>query len=150
MSNACFCNCIMRGMAAGIVGTAVITETMALDRKIRHRQGGEGPGKTAGSVLGVEPVDEQSKERFSRMVHWGYGIGWGAMRGLLAGIGLKGTSATLMHFLAIWGVKLTIATRLQGSPPPWKKEVKEVGIDALHHAAYAGAVGLAFELMGDG
>lgn len=138
----------MRGLAAGIVGTAVITESMALDRRIRHRPGGEGPAKTVGPLLGIEPVDDQSKARLSRMVHWGYGIAWGAMRGLIAGIGLKGTTATLVHFLAIWGTKQVISATLQGGPPPWKKEVKEVGIDALHHGAYAGAVGMAFELMG--
>lgn len=35
---------------------------------------------------GVEPKGDDEKARFATMVHWGYGTGWGAVRGLVAAV----------------------------------------------------------------
>jgi len=36
---------------------------------------------------------------------------------------------------------------LEVAPPPWKSEPKEIAIDALHHAVYAVATGVAFAAL---
>jgi hypothetical protein len=36
---------------------------------------------------------------------------------------------------------------LRVAPPPWKMPPEELAMDGLHHAVYAGATGLAYELI---
>ena len=55
-------------------------------------------------MLGVTPTESGAK-RFNTIVHWAYGTGWGAVRGLLGGVGLSGPAATLALFAAVWGAE---------------------------------------------
>jgi hypothetical protein len=43
------------------------------------------PAQAAGRILGVAPAGEHERRRIATLVHWGYGTGWGAARGLIAG-----------------------------------------------------------------
>ena len=100
-----------------------------------------------GKVLGVEPKDEAGEARFETLVHWGFGTGRGAVRGLIAAAGLEGTFATAAHFGAVWGSEQVMLPALGVAPPFWTWGVKEVGIDALRHLVYAGATGAAYALL---
>ena len=108
---------IGRGLLAGAIGTAAMTLSSTLEMKLRDRPSSSAPAQAAGKVLGVEPVDEAAQARFSTLVHWGYGTAWGAVRGLLAGIGLGGYSATAVHFAAIWGGSLVMLPALDVKVP---------------------------------
>lgn len=72
---------------------------------------------------------------------------WGAVRGLLQVAGLDGGKATAAHFAAGWGSAQVMLPALEVAPPPWKSEPKEIAIDALHHAVYAVATGVAFAAL---
>jgi hypothetical protein len=87
------------------------------------------------------------KARFSRAVHWGYGISWGAARGLLHAAGLNGGTATAAHFVALFSAEQVMLRRLHLTPPLWKSPPKETAIDALHHAVYVVATGLAYTAL---
>ncbi len=89
--------------------------------------------------MGVEPKDEAGEARFETLVHWGFGTGRGAVRGLIAAAGLEGTFATAAHFGAVWGSEQVMLPALGVTPTFWTWEAKEVGIDAIHHLVYAGA-----------
>jgi hypothetical protein len=136
-----------KGLFAGAVGTAVMTVSSTVEMKIRGRAGSTAPADAAGKVLGVEPKDAAGEARFANLVHWGYGTGWGAVRGLIGAAGLEGTAATAAHFGALWGSEQVMLPALGVAPPFWTWGAKEVGIDAFHHLVYAGATGAAYALL---
>jgi hypothetical protein len=77
-----------KGLFAGVVGTAAMTVSSTLEMKMRGRPASNAPADAAGKVLGVEPKDEKGEARFATLVHWGYGTGWGTVRGLIGAAGL--------------------------------------------------------------
>jgi hypothetical protein len=84
-----------KGLFAGLAGTAAMTVSSTLGMKLSGRPASQTPAQAAEEVLGVEPKDEEA--RFSNLVHWGYGTGWGGVRGLLASAGLPGPAANLAY-----------------------------------------------------
>ena len=82
-----------KGLFADAIGTAAMTVSSTLEMKIRGRPASSAPADAAAKVLGVEPKGEKDQARFSNLVHWGYGTGWGAVRGLIGAAGLRGTGA---------------------------------------------------------
>ncbi len=136
-----------KGVFAGLAGTAVMTLSSTIEMKVRGRPPSSTPALAAAKVLGVEPVDEEAKARFSNLVHWGYGTAWGGARGLLAAAGLSGPAATTAHLGAVWGSEQVMLPALGVTPPLTEWGVKEVAIDELHHLVYAGATGVAYSLL---
>jgi hypothetical protein len=85
--------------------------------------------------------------RFSNLVHWGYGTGWGAMRGIIGATGLRGTPAAALFFAAVWGTELTTLPTLGVAPPATEWGRDEIAIDAGHHLVYAVVASLVYEGM---
>lgn len=92
-----------KGLFAGLAGTAAMTISSTLEMKLSGREASETPAQAAEKVLDVKPEVEEAEARFSNLVHWGYGTGWGGVRGLLASAGLSGPAATVAHFGLVWG-----------------------------------------------
>ncbi len=136
-----------KGLFAGVAGTVAMTGSSSLEAKLRDRGSSSVPADAAGKMLGVKPRDEAGEQRFSTIVHWSYGTSWGAARGLLAAAGFGGAKAAALHFGAIWGSAQVMLPSLDVAPPPWETQPKELAIDALHHAVYAAATGLAFAAL---
>lgn len=136
-----------RGLFAGLLGTAAMTVSSTAEMKIRGRPASNAPAVAAGKVLGVEPKDEEGEARFSTLVHWGYGTGWGAVRGLVGSAGLEGPAAAAAHFGAVWGAEQVMLPALDVAPPFWTWGAKEVGIDAFHHLVYATATSVAYSVL---
>lgn len=134
-----------RGIIAGLVGTLAMTLSSTLEMKLRGRKPSTVPGEAAGKVLGVEPVGEEEKVRFSNLVHFAYGTGWGVPRSMLGASGLNGLTGGVAHFAAVWGNALVMQPALGVTPPvkEWGKEA--LAIDAFHHAVYASATTLAYQ-----
>ena len=139
---------VARGLIAGAAGTVAMTVSSSLEAKLRDRGSSSAPADAAGKVLGVQPRDEGGQARFSNIVHWGYGTSWGAARGLLEVAGIDGPAALAAHFAAVWGSAQVMLPSLDVAPPLWKSPPEEVAIDALHHAVYVIATGLAFAALG--
>ncbi|MBA2529887.1 MAG: hypothetical protein H0V19_08005 [Euzebyales bacterium] len=133
-----------KGLLAGVAGTVAMTLSSTVEAKTRHRGASTAPADAAAKVLGVEPHGEQGKKRFGAIVHWGYGTGWGAVRGLIEAAGLSGVPATAAHFGSVWGAEQVMLPSLGVAPPLWDTEPVEVAIDAFHHGVYALATALAF------
>lgn len=106
-----------KGLAAGLIGTAAMTVSSTLEAKLRGRGSSTTPARAASAVLGVAPVDDEGERRFNNLVHWGYGTGWGAVRGALAALGLSGASATAAHLAAVWGSEQVVLPATGASPP---------------------------------
>ena len=142
---------IGKGLVAGFAGTAAMTVSSTLEAKLRGRAPSSAPARATAKMLGIKEFENDLAEaRFNDLSHWGYGTGWGVVRGLLAAAGLKPKAATAAHGAAIYGAAQVTLPALEIAPPSifWSKE--EIAIDAFHHAVYALATGLAYELISNG
>ncbi len=141
---------IGRGLVAGFLGTAAMTASSTLEARLRGRAPSSAPARATAKVLGISEFEsELAKARFSDLSHWGYGTGWGVVRGLLAAVGLSPRAATAAHGAAIYGAAQVALPALDVAPPVvfWAKE--EIAIDAFHHAVYTLATGLAYGLISE-
>jgi hypothetical protein len=135
-------------LLAGFAGTAAMTISSTLEARLRGRTPSTAPARATAKVLGISSFEDGvAQARFNDLAHWGYGTGWGVIRGLLAAAGLSHRKATAAHGAAVWGSAQVTLPALDIAPPAifWPKE--EVAIDALHHTVYALATGIAYELL---
>ena len=142
---------IGKGLVAGFAGTAAMTVSSTLEAKLRGRAPSSAPARATAKALGIKEFDDAvAKARFNDLSHWGYGTGWGVLRGLLTATGLPPKTATAAHGAAIYGAAQVTRPALEIAPPSifWAKE--EIAIDAFHHAVYATATGFAYELITNG
>lgn len=138
---------IGKGLLAGAIGTVAMTVSSTAESKLRDRSASTAPADAAGKVLGVEPRDDAGEQRFSSLVHWAYGTGWGAVRGLIGAVGLDGSTATAAHLAAVWGTEQVVLPTLDVSPPGWEWGGEEIAIDGFHHLVYATATSLAYRWL---
>lgn len=139
---------IGKGLVAGFAGTAAMTISSTAEMKLRGREGSSAPADATAKVLGIDGfTDDAAKARFGTLVHWGYGTGWGVVRGLIGLTGMAPAKATATHFAAIWGQEAAMLPALEIAPPFWTWGAKEVGMDVWHHVVYAAATGIAYELL---
>lgn len=139
---------IGKGLVAGFAGTAAMTVSSTLEAKLRGRAPSTAPARATAKALGIAAFDDAiAQARFNDLSHWGYGTGWGIVRGLLDAAGLPPGKATAAHGAAIWGSAQVMLPAMDVAPPSifWGKE--EVAIDAFHHTVYAVATGLAYQLL---
>jgi hypothetical protein len=139
---------IGRGVVAGLVGTAAMTVSSTLEAKLRGRSFSSAPADAAAKMLGIKEFEsDAAKARFSNLVHWGYGTGWGIARGVLRAAGVSPSASTPAHFLSIWGSALVMLPALEVAPPAWRWAKEDVAIDVFHHAVYVAATALAYERL---
>ena len=139
---------IGKGLVAGFAGTAAMTVSSTLEARLRKRAPSTAPARATARMLGIREFDSALAEaRWNDLSHWGYGTGWGVVRGLLATAGLSPKAATAAHGAAVYGAAQVTLPALEIAPPSifWGKE--EVAIDAFHHAVYAAATGLAYMII---
>jgi hypothetical protein len=136
-----------KGLLSGLIGTMAITISMMIEMKLREKEQRPIPAEAASKVLGVYPIGEKEKMRFSNLVHWWYGAAWGGIRGILGAAGLKGLTATMVHFGGVWCTALVMLPSLKVAPPPTEWGAKEIASNVLHHFVYALATGLAYEFL---
>jgi hypothetical protein len=137
-----------KGLVAGFIGTAAMTLSSTVEAKLRGRQASSAPARATAKMLGIKSFeDDIAAARFNDLSHWGYGTGWGVVRGLLAAAGVPPRAATAAHGAAIYGAAQVTLPALDIAPPVvfWAKE--EIAIDAFHHAVYAAGTGIAYELL---
>jgi hypothetical protein len=136
---------IGRGLVAGVAGTAAMTLSSTLEARLRGRAFSTAPARATAKVLGIQSFDsELAQARWNDISHWGYGTGWGVLRGLLGASGLSPRAATVAHGAAIYGAAQVTLPALDIAPPAIFWGLDEVAIDAFHHAVYATATGLAY------
>jgi hypothetical protein len=143
-----FADHIGRGLVAGFAGTAAMTVSSTLEARLRGRAASSAPARATAKVLGIKTFeDDRAAARFNDLSHWGYGTGWGVVRGVLSAIGLSSRAATIAHGAAVYAAAQVTLPALDIAPPAifWPKQ--EIAIDAFHHAVYAAATGGAYALL---
>jgi hypothetical protein len=142
---------IGKGLVAGFAGTAAMTISSTLEARLRGRAPSSAPARATAKVLGISSFEDSvAQARFNDLSHWGYGTGLGAIRGLLDAAGVPPRKATAAHGAAVWASEQVTLPALDIAPPAifWPRH--EVAIDAFHHAVYALATGIAYELLSSG
>ena len=139
---------IGKGLVAGFAGTAAMTVSSTVEARLRKRQPSTAPARATAKVLGIAKFEDAiAQARFNDLSHWGYGTGWGIVRGLFDAAGLPPHKATAAHGAAIWGSAQVTLPALDIAPPAVFWGAEEVAIDAFHHAVYAIATGITYELL---
>jgi hypothetical protein len=139
---------IGRGLVAGFAGTAAMTVSSTVEARLRGRPASSAPARATAKVLGITAFeDDLAMARFSDLSHWGYGTGWGVVRGLLGLTPLRSRTATAIHGGAVWGSAQVTLPALEIAPPSIFWGAREIAIDAFHHAVYAAATGTAYTLI---
>ena len=133
-------------MAAGLAGAAVMTVSSTIEMKVRGRADSSAPADATGKLLGVRPVCEKEGQRFGTFVHWAYGTGWGAARGVLAALGMPVLVATAAHLALVRGTEQVMLPALRVALPATQWGARELAVDGWHHLVYAGATGAAYQL----
>jgi len=137
-----------RGLVAGLAGTAAMTVSSTLEARLRRRAPSTAPARATAKVLGIREFDSDlAQARWNDLSHWGYGTGWGVLRGLLGATPMSAGAATLAHGAAIYGAAQVTLPALDVAPPSIFWGAKEVAIDALHHAVYAAVTGVAYKVI---
>lgn len=143
-----FASSIGKGLVAGFAGTAAMTVSSTIEAKLRRRAPSTAPARATAKALGIASFEDSvAQARFNDLSHWGYGTGWGVVRGLLDAVGLSPRRATVAHGAAIWGSAQVALPALDIAPPAIFWGAEEVAIDAFHHTVYAVATGVAYELL---
>ena len=142
---------IGKGLVAGLAGTAAMTVSSTVEARLRHRAPSSAPARATAKALGITSFDNDiARARFNDLSHWGYGTGWGVVRGLLDAAGLPPRAATAAHAAAVWGGELVALPALDIAPPAIFWAPREIAIDVFHHTVDAVATGLAYELLSNG
>jgi hypothetical protein len=142
---------IGKGLVAGLAGTAAMTVSSTLEARLRGRTPSSAPARATAKVLGIKEFDDSiAAARFNDLSHWGYGTSWGILRGLLGATGMSAKAATAAHGAAIYGAAQVTLPALEVAPPSIFWDKSEIAIDAFHHAVYATATGIAYELIANG
>jgi hypothetical protein len=142
---------IGKGLVAGFGGTAAMTVSSTVEAKLRGRAPSTAPARATAKALGIATFEDAiAQARFNTLSHWGYGTGWGIVRGLLDAAGLPAHKATAAHGAAIWGGAQVTLPALDIASPAifWLKQ--EIAIDAFHDTVYALATGLAYQFLSSG
>ena len=139
------------GLVAGLLGTAAMTVSSTIEARLRRRAASTAPARATAKALGIETfASDRAQARFNDLSHWGYGTGWGVVRGLLGTTGMPAAKATAAHGAAVWGSAAVALPALEVAPPFVFWGRAEVAIDLFHHAVYAIATGAAYELVAAG
>jgi hypothetical protein len=101
-----------------MAGTAAMTVSSTIEAKLRGRAFSTAPAQAAARALAIETFDDGAAyARFSNLVHWRYGTGWGVASGVLRSLGISPRLATPAHFAAIWGSSLYTLPKYEVAPP---------------------------------
>ncbi len=150
-----------RGVLAGVLGTGAMTGWQLLSAKLQSSgespptpsdapadpwEQASAPAKVAKRVSeGVFEQDVSSEliPLLTNAMHWGYGTGWGAMYGLVAGsVGRSRLRDGLLFGTAVWAMSYVELVPMGLYELPWRYPAKDLALDLSYHLVYgAGAAG---------
>ena len=81
-------------------------------------------------------------------MHWGYGLSWGALYGLIQETA-RGPALRdgLLFGAGVWAMSYVMLVPMGLYQPPWKYAPKELAMDLSYHVAYGAGVGGGYALV---
>lgn len=129
-----------KGMVAGGVGVAVMTTAEKVEQRLTGRPNSYVPGRTLARLLRLSRPDADSVGR-NHLMHWGTGILLGALRGVMAERGVRGSRASVLHTVLRLSTDQTLENATGVGSPPWTWPRSELSIDVGHKAVYGFVTG---------
>ena len=131
----------VRGLAAGLAGTAAMTLAEKLEQALTRRPNSYVPAHTLGRLLGLADADADHLGRNWAM-HWGQGVLMGAVRGLMAEGGFRGPVGSFVFMNLRLLNDQTLENATGAGAPPWTWPADEQALDLFHKGVYAFVAGL--------
>jgi hypothetical protein len=130
------------GIAAGLVGVAVMTAAEKLEQRVSGRPDSRVPGAVLTRVARLGPPSERGLQRRMWALHVGMAAGVGAVRGVMAFAGLRGPWASSMFTVVRLTADQIVENWTGVGAPPWTWPRDELAVDLAGKAVYAFATGL--------
>jgi hypothetical protein len=153
---------IAPGLAAGLAGTAAMTGLQLAVRKARGERldtpvpekWADAPAparviKQAAKAVGLgRRVKKSQVPLITNLMHWSYGLWWGAMYGVAAhDLGPKPLKGGPLLAASVWATSYGELVPLGIYKPPWKYPPKVLALDLSYHLAYGVAVAEAYDVL---
>jgi hypothetical protein len=142
---------LARGLLAGATGTAAMTAAQQLSSRLHPNDNSE---PRSGDPWGQAPAPAKAAKRVLERVfhlrvpasrigllthttHWLYGIGWGAIYGLVQEIVIAPpVRHGLLFGSGVWGASYLQLVPMGIYEPPWRYPVRMLALDASYHLVY--------------
>ena len=131
-----------RGAVAGLLGVAVMTAAEKVEQQVTQRPNSYVPARALLSLVGRRPTSDAKATAWNHAMHWGTGAALGALRGVWAVTGMRGSRASVAHTVVRLAVDQTIENATGVGAPPHTWPPREQVVDVVHKAAYSLATGL--------
>ncbi len=154
---------VLRGLAAGVAGTAVMTVHQELQARLKGSSGGGGgqdadpwesapaPAKVAKRILEGVFKQDVSADRIpllTNAMHWFHGITWGAVYGIAAGsTRTTPLAAGPLFGGAVWASSYAELVPMGIYDWPWKYPPTTLASDLGFHLTYGTGTALAYAAL---
>ena len=133
---------VARGAACGVAGVAVMTAGEKAEQAITGRPNSYVPARALLTILGRRPTDKQQPLMWNHVMHWGTGAVLGALRGVWAVTGIRGTHANAWHTIVRLAFDQTAENATGTGAPPMSWPLSEQVVDVAHKAVYSTVTGI--------
>lgn len=130
------------GAMAGVAGGAVMTLGEKIEQAVTHRPNSYVPARALLTLLGQRPSDASTPVVWNHLMHYGTAATLGALRGVWAATGIRGTHANAWHTVMRLGFDQTIENATGVGAPPATWPARELAVDVLHKAVFSVATGM--------
>jgi hypothetical protein len=158
---------VLRGAAAGVIGTGAMTAAQVLPSKLQSSgdESQEGAGDEPRDPWEQAPVPALVAKRIiegvfqkevapdripllTNVMHWGYGTTWGAVYGLLHARATERPLRSGIAFgLGVWAMSYVQLVPMGLYQPPWEYSPKDLAMEGGYHVAYGTGVGAGHRLV---
>jgi hypothetical protein len=157
-----FVKSLLRGIVAGVAGTAAMTAYQLAVAKLQgkpvatpvpHRWA-DAPAPAQVAKKAADKIGQG--RRFTRedvplltnAMHWVYGVSWGAFYGVAAGSRHPDAFGGGLAFgTGVWGASYAQLVPLGLSKAPWRYPPEEMAVDLSYHLVYGLAVAGAYAAL---
>ncbi|RJT76918.1 hypothetical protein D6T63_15755 [Arthrobacter cheniae] len=130
------------GAVAGLAGAAVMVVGEKIEQAITRRPNSYVPARALLTLLGQHPGEDAKPLVWNHLMHYGTGAALGALRGVWAVTGLRGTHANAWHTVIRLGFDQTIENATGASAPSATWPTSERTVDVLHKAVFSVVTGM--------
>jgi len=160
-SKASLASLLVRGLVAGVAGTAAMTALQTVTQKLQGGEDSEQPPEKWSDAPAPAQVAEKAAETvgeslpidkapaIGNVMHWLYGTSWGAGYAI-SRLGVRGVGfapAGIGFGAAVWAASYAELVPMGIYKPPSQYPMKDLALDACYHLAYGVAVAATFEAL---